>query len=118
MTSHCEDLFPGVTERPRASMRSAYLAAVFAVVAGCATSTADYLAEQEGYTVFTGFVIQLSDLHSPKITKLKDGVAYEVTAPGCTVVLEGNRGRRTLHELNPGDLFVQGRPYAFVLKRR
>ena len=71
------------------------LAALLLLVASCATNTAAFLESQKGHEVTSGYVIRLRDLVSPKVRKLADGVAYTVTQPGCTVVLElGNRQRR------------------------
>jgi len=99
-------------------MRSIGYVAIAAVLAGCAATSASFIEDKKGFEVSQGFVIKLVDLHSPKITKLKDGVAYEVTAPGCTVVLESPRGERTLFELRVGDYFVKGSPFSYVLQRR
>jgi hypothetical protein len=93
------------------------MVAIAAVLAGCAATSASFIEGKEGFEVSQGFVIKLADLHSPKITKLKDGVAYEATAPGCTVVLEGPGGERTHFELKVGDIFVKGSPYSYVLQR-
>ena len=94
------------------------LAALLVLVASCATNTAAFLESQRGHEVTSGYVIRLRDLVSPKVRKLADGVAYTVTQPGCTVVLElGNRQRREF-ELAPGDVFVQSRPLSHVVKKR
>ncbi|MHC4932580.1 MAG: hypothetical protein ACYTGV_10370 [Planctomycetota bacterium] len=96
-------------------MRSIGFVAIAVALAGCAASSASFIESKKGFEVSQGFVIKLADLHSPKITKLKDGVAYEVTAPGCTVVLEGPRGDREHFELRVGDYFVKGSPHSYVL---
>ena len=92
---------------------------------GCAVSTEAYLQSQEGFSVTAGYVIRLEGMHDPKVQKLTDGTAYEVTGEGCTVVMEfdNHRGlrrrrrRRSLLKLGPGDVFVQSRPFSFVLQR-
>lgn len=86
-------------------------------MAGCAISSDAFVARQEGYTVSRGFVIRVTDLHSPRVTQLKDGTAYEVTEPGCSVVLEFGRGKRETFDLSPGDFFVHGRPFSYVLRQ-
>jgi hypothetical protein len=89
------------------------------VVAGCLAPAHEYVMKQQaGYKITQGFVIRLSHLESPVIEELKDGKAYTVTKPGCVVVLEVNRGRRLKFELKPGDRFVHGRPYAFVMQKQ
>ena len=86
------------------------------LLVGCAASSHDWLREQEGFAVSQGFVID-AHIPNPKITVLKDGKAYEITEES-TVVLEFGRGRRKTFELNPGDFFLHGRPYAYVLVAR
>jgi len=93
----------------------AVLLALPAFLAACATPTREYLAEQSSFRVVPGFVISLTDLHDPVVEKLKDGVAYTVTQPGCVVVFENERRERTTWELEPGDRFVNSRPYSYVL---
>ena len=85
------------------------------LLAACATSTRDYLADRTDYRVIPGFVISLSELHDPVVEKLEDGTAFTVTQPGCVVVLEDERRTRTTYELQPGDRFVNARPYSYVL---
>ena len=88
------------------------------LVAGCLSPAHEYVAkESKGFKVTQGFVIKLSSLENPEVWALKDGKAYTVTKPGCVVVLEVNRGRRLTFELKPGDRFVHGRPYAYVMQR-
>jgi hypothetical protein len=91
---------------------------LFALVlaAGCRSTATEFISEQEGYRVYSGYVIQLTNLENPKVVQLKDGKAFHVTAPGSSLVLEGGRKRRTSFELVPGDIFVQSRPFSFLLK--
>jgi len=93
------------------------LSVLLLLLAGCAASSAAFVAEREGYIVSTGFVIRVTNMQSPRTTQLKDGTAYEVTMPGCSVVLEFGRGRREKFELSPGDFFVHGQPYSYVLRQ-
>jgi len=86
------------------------------LLAGCASSTAKYLQSKEGYRVTRGFVIHLENLQSPKRENLKDGVAYEVTTPGASLIMEFDRHRRQTYELRPGDIFIQSRPYSYLLQ--
>ena len=86
------------------------------LAAGCMSTATEFVGEQEGYRVHSGYVIQLTNLENPRVESLKDGKAYYVTAPGSTLVLEGGRKRRTTFELVPGDIFVQSRPFSYLLQ--
>jgi hypothetical protein len=96
-------------------MRASLLVGLL-LVAGCASSTRDFLSRQEGYRVHSGYVIQLTNLENPKVETLKDGKAFHVTAPGATLVLEHGRRKRSTYELEPGDIFVQSRPFSYLLQ--
>ena len=110
---------PGRPCRARSWRPVANRLATLLLLASCAaTTTASFLSSQEGYDVTSGYVIRLRDLQNPKVRKLSDGVAYTVTAPGCTVLLELGRGQQQELELSPGDVFVQSRPLSHVLRKR
>ena len=38
------------------------------------------------------------------------------SAPGATLVLEFGRRKRATFELEPGDIFVQSRPFSYLLQ--
>ena len=99
-------------------MRTFAIAALL-LAAGCAaTTTASFIDERRSdYRVTEGFIIKLKDLHDPEVRKLADGVAYTATEPGGWVVMEFGRGRRQRFDLEPGDVFVQGRPLSYLLQR-
>jgi len=86
---------------------------------GCAATAESYVdsRKSDGFRVTAGYVIRLTDLHDPVRKELKDGVSYEVTAPGCTVMLEFGNHRRRVFRLQPGDYFVQSRPFSYVLQQ-
>lgn len=88
------------------------------LAAGCAAATTASFVDERRPThrVVEGFVIRLEDLRDPVVRKLHDGVAYTVTQPGAALVMEFQRGRRQRFELQPGDVFVQGRPYSYLLR--
>jgi len=86
------------------------------VAVGCKSTAQEFIQGQEGYRVYAGYVILLQNLENPKVVPLKDGQAFHVTMPGCSLVLEDGRRRRTSFELEPGDIFVQSRPFSFLLQ--
>ena len=92
------------------------------LLAGCASTTAEYIGRLKGYRVVQGYVYKLDGLTDPKITKLKNGTAYEVTTEGCTVLMyfdeRDPRTRRRLEkefQLKPGDRFINSRPLSYVM---
>jgi len=102
------------------------LSVLLAVVsAGCRSTTAEYLSEQQGYRIVSGYVYKLAGLNDPKITKLKNGTAYLVTQEGATVEMYFDKRDPRTHqrlrekfELMPGDQFINSRPHSHVLIKR
>ena len=95
---------------------------LFFLLSGCASTTAEYIGKLEGYRVVQGYIFKLDGLTDPKVTKLKNGTAYEVTTEGCTVLMyfdkRDPRTRRRMEQefqLKPGDRFINSRPTSFVL---
>lgn len=92
------------------------------VAVGCKSTTAEYLDEQRGYRVVSGYVKRLEGLDDPEIEKLKNGTVYTVTTEGTVVEMyfdkrdprTRRRWRRTF-ELMPGDKFINSRPFSHVL---
>jgi hypothetical protein len=96
------------------------LLALFSVA--CKSTTAEYIKEQQGYRVVSGYVYKLAGLDSPKVTKLKNGTAFLVTTEGATVEMYFDRRDPRTHqkmrktfELMPGDQFINSRPHSHVL---
>jgi len=116
-SSDCDSRRSRQDSRMRARKR--ITAVTLFLLAGCAaTTTASYLQERQGaYRITAGYVIELKDLQDPDVHKLKGGVAYTVTGKGAFLVMEFRRGRRERFDLEPGDVFVQGRPLSYLLKR-
>ena len=103
------------------STRSALLAAL--LLSACASpTTADYLKKQEGYQVIRGHVTSMLGMHSPEVERLKNGTVFTVTTEGCTIEMyfderdpRTHRRKQRTFELRPGDKFINGQPFAYVL---
>ncbi|MHC4955083.1 MAG: hypothetical protein ACYTGZ_14485 [Planctomycetota bacterium] len=96
------------------------------LIAACTTTptTVEYLRKQQGYHLVQGYIISIK-VSSPKVERLKDGVAYTVTDDSTTVLMEFDarergsmRKRRESYELSKGDVFVKSRPYSYLLIRK
>ncbi len=99
------------------------LALLALATSGCAASTAEFIESNPGFRVTAGYVIRLENLESPKVHKLKDGVAYTATQPGAFLVMEQRNPSRFRRaparlrlDLNPGDIFIKSRPLSFALQ--
>lgn len=83
---------------------------------GCISSSASFVAEAQGYAVTQGQCIEVVALHSKAITRLKDGVALEISKPGCMVTLQFDGDDTQVLKLPVGSILVHGKEGAYVLE--
>ena len=88
-------------------------------------TTGDFVSKQEGFKeLVTGYPISVT-MVKPKVTKLADGTAYTITNDKSKVLMEfdkqvpGTRRKmRRNYTLKAGDIFIQSRPFSYILIKK
>jgi len=106
-------------------MRSALLVLAVGLLACASPTTGDFVSKQEGFKeLVTGYPISVT-INDPKVTKLKDGVAYTISNDESNVLMEfdkkvpGTRRKmRRKYNLKAGDIFIKSRPFSYILIKK
>tara|TARA_R110002072_G_scaffold246569_1_gene405820 strand:+ start:146 stop:535 length:390 start_codon:yes stop_codon:yes gene_type:complete len=91
------------------------------VVSGCASSTQEFVdTHYQGFTILRGNLQSVSGLRSSKWQHLTDGIAVEVSDPGCQITIQQGEGETAAaaqtFKLKARDHIIWSESGDFVLK--
>jgi hypothetical protein len=97
------------------------LALLSFVVSGCASSTQEFVdTHYQGFTILRGHLRSVSGLRSSKWQHLTDGIAVEVSEPGCQIMMQQGEGEAAAaaqtFKLKARDHIIWSESGDFVLK--
>lgn len=95
--------------------RSLFLAAACALLAGCATTSSEFLEQQPGFAVLKGRVMRVERVAADDFRRLADGVAI-VVKEGAAVTLEFPDGNKRTLDLKAGAMVLWGLDSDYVLR--
>jgi len=90
-------------------------------VSGCASSTQEFVdTHYQGFTILRGHLQSVSGLRSSKWQHLTDGIAVEVSDPGCQITIQQGEGETAAaaqtFKLKARDHIIWSESGDFVLK--
>lgn len=91
------------------------------LVVGCASSTEEFVdTHYQGYTILRGNLRSVSGLRASKWQHLTDGIAVEVSDPGCDITMQQGEGETAAaaksYKLKARDHIIWSTSGDFVLK--
>ena len=91
-------------------------ACAIASLSACKTTAESYVAEMPGYSVVTGRITRIENLHTEDVTPLSDGMVFVLSQPDCRVSITFEDDQRKVFNVGQGVIIVHGAKGDYILE--